>query len=70
MMNINQTKLIGLTMELDLKAREYKILCDELDKLKEKNINPNDERLFVVKELFLQNYNDIAEINRQIKAFN
>ena len=69
-MNINQTKLIGLTMELDLKAREYKILCDELDKLKEKNINPNDERLFVVKELFLQNYNDIAEINRQIKAFN
>lgn len=24
MMNLNQTKLVGLTMELDLKAREYK----------------------------------------------
>ena len=30
MMNLNQTKLVGLTMELDLKAREYKKLCDKL----------------------------------------
>lgn len=31
MMNLNQTKLVGLTMELDLKAREYKKLCDKLE---------------------------------------
>ena len=55
MMNLSQTKLVGLTMELDLKAREYKTLCDKFDKLKEKKIDPNDERLLVVKDLFQKN---------------
>ena len=54
-------------MELDLKTREYKKLCDKLDELKEKRIDPNDERLLVVKELFQKNHDDIVEINRQIK---
>ena len=67
MMNLSQTKLVGLTMELDLKTREYKKLCDKLDELKEKRIDPNDERLLVVKELFQKNNDDIVEINRQIK---
>lgn len=67
MMNLNQTKLVGLTMELDLKAREYKKLCDKLDELKERKIDPNDERLLAVKELFQKNHDDIVEINRQIK---
>ncbi len=66
MMNLSQTKLVGLTMELDLKTREYKKLCDKLDDLKEK-IDPNDERLLAVKELFQKNHDDIVEINRQIK---
>lgn len=38
MMNLSQTKLVGLTMELDLKTREYKKLCDKLEKLKQGNI--------------------------------
>lgn len=67
MMNLSQTKLVGLTMELDLKTREYKKLCDKLDELKERKIDPNDERLLVVKELFQKNHDDIVEINRQIK---
>ncbi len=67
MMNLSQTKLIGLTMELDLKAREYKKLCDELDRLKEKIIDPNDKRLLEVKEMFQQNHDDIVKINAQIK---
>lgn len=67
MMNLNQTKLVGLTMELDLKAREYKKLCDKLDKLKENKIDPNDERLLVVKELFQRNHDDIVKINAQIR---
>ena len=67
MMNLSQTKLVGLTMELDLKTREYKKLCGKLDELKEKKIDPNDERLLVVKELFQKNHDDIVEINRQIK---
>ena len=52
MMNLSQTKLVGLTMELDLKTREYKKLCDKLDELKERKIDPNDERLLAVKGLF------------------
>lgn len=67
MMNLNQTKFVGLTMELDLKAREYNKLCEKLEQLKEKNINPNDERLLGVRELFQKNYDEIVEINRQIK---
>lgn len=67
MMNLSQTKLVGLTMELDLKTREYKKLCDKLDELKERKIDPNDERLLEVKELFQKNHDDIVEINKQIK---
>ena len=67
MMNLSQTKLVGLTMELDLKTREYKKLCDKLDEIKEKKIDPNDERLLAVKDLFQKNHDDIVEINRQIK---
>ena len=43
MMNLSQTKLVGLTMELDLRTREYKKLCEKLDNLKADGINPNDE---------------------------
>lgn len=67
MMNLNQTKLVGLTMELDLKTREYKKLCNKLDDLKENKIDPNDERFLVLKELFQKNHDDIVKINSQIK---
>ena len=67
MMNLSQTKLVGLTMELDLKAREYKKLCNKLDDLKENKIDPNDERFLVLKELFQKNHDDIVKINSQIK---
>lgn len=67
MMNLSQTKLVGLTMELDLKTREYKKLCDKLEQLKKSNINPNDEKLLELKQLFQKNYDDIVKINKQIK---
>lgn len=66
MMNLSQTRLVGLTMELYLKTREYKKLCDKLDEIKEKKIDPNDERLLKVKDLFQKNHDDIVEINKQI----
>ena len=67
MMNLSQTKFAGLTMELDLKTREYKKLCDKLEQLKQSDINPNDEKLLELKQLFQKNYDEIVEINRQIK---
>ena len=36
MMDLSQTKLVGLTMELELKAREYEKLCNKLEQLKKK----------------------------------
>jgi pyruvate/2-oxoacid:ferredoxin oxidoreductase alpha subunit len=65
-MNLSQTKLVGQTMELDLKTREYKKLCDKLEQLKQSDINPNDEKLLELKQLFQKNYDEIVEINRKI----
>jgi len=66
MMNLSQTKLVGLTMELDLKAREYKKLCDKFEYLKQINIDFNDEKLLKLKQLFQRNHDEIVEINKKI----
>ncbi len=66
-MDLNQAKLVELTMELDLKTREYRKICDKLEKLKKYNINPNDERLLHVRDLFQKNHDEIVEINNKIK---
>ena len=66
MMDLIQTKTVGLTMELDLKAKEFNILCNKLDKLKNKNIDPNDERLLEIKKMFEKNNEEISEILNQI----
>lgn len=65
--NLNQTKLIGLTMELDLKAREYKKLCNRLEKLKEDNIDGNSSELLELRDLFQINHDKIVEIKKQLK---
>lgn len=67
MMNLNQTKLVGLTMELNLKTIEYKKLCDKLEQIKQSGINPNDEKLLKFKQLFQKNHDEIVEINKKIK---
>lgn len=41
-------------------------MCDKLEQLKQSDINPNDEKLLELKQLFQKNYDEIAEINRQI----
>lgn len=42
-------------------------MCDKLEQLKQSDINPNDEKLLELKQLFQKNYDEIVEINRQIK---
>ena len=61
-MNLDQTKLVGLTMELDLKAKEYKELCEQLEQLKSSNIDPNDEKLLDLAKKFLENQEEIKKI--------
>ena len=66
-MTLSQTKLAGLTMELDLKVREYNMLCENLEMLKAKKMDPNDTKLLPLKEKFEKNYHEIVEINKQIR---
>lgn len=69
-MNLEQTKLVGLTMELDLKAREYKKLCETLDKLKKLGIDPNAPELVKLSDKFKKNLSEIQEIKKQLSALN
>lgn len=66
-MTLEQTKLVGLTMRLELKTLEYKKLCKKLEDLKQQGIDSNAKELVALREEFLQNNKEIAEINRQLK---
>jgi len=63
----NQKKLVELTMQLDLKAKEYNALCKELDDVKKKGIDPNDESLIELRDKFQKNLSEIQSINKQLK---
>lgn len=54
-------------MELELKTREYKKLCDELEKIKSDEIDDNDSILHDLKERFIINHDKIVQINKEIK---
>lgn len=66
-MTMDQTKLVYYTMELDLKTREYQNLCAELEEIKKKGIDPNDESLIVLKEKFEKNFQEIKNIKDELK---
>ena len=63
-----QDELVYLTMRLDLKAREYKMLCEKLDKFKSTGINPNDEKLIPLLNEFAENNAEILDIRKRLKA--
>lgn len=67
-MNLEQTKLVGLTMELELKTKEYKKLCKKLEDLKEKNINPNEKELLLLKKQFQKNHVEIKQIKKELES--
>lgn len=66
-MTLEQTKLVGLTMELELKTMEYKKLCERLEKYKQQGIEPNAQELVDLREEFLNNNKEITEINKKLK---
>ena len=69
-LDLVQTKLIGLTLDLEVKAKEYKELCLELEQLKERGTSPNDPKLLILKSKFESNQQSIADINRQLRELN
>lgn len=66
-MSLEQTQLVGLTMKMELKAKEYKRLCEELEELKRAGVDPNSPELEHLLEEFMQNNKEIAEINEQLR---
>lgn len=54
-------------MKLDLEARNYKKLCEKLDKYKAEKIDENDEKLYELLNEFQENHNKIVEIKQQLK---
>lgn len=69
-MTLKQTKLVGLTMQLDLKAQEYDKLCEELEELKKQNLDPNDEKYVILKQKFEKNSKEIKEIKKELEKLN
>ena len=61
----DQKQLIALTLQLDLKAHEYKDLCAEFEALQ--NTDNNTEKLKDLKERLLKNQEEIKQIQKQLK---
>lgn len=66
-MTLEQTKLVGLTMELELKTKEYQSLCKELEELKAQKIDSNDILFVDLALRFLDNQEEIKKIVKQLK---
>ena len=66
-MTLDQTKLVGLTMELDLKAKEYKQLCDKLENLKKLKIDANDDLYLSLAKEFSKNQKEIKRILQELQ---
>lgn len=66
-MTFNQTKLVELIMELELKAKEYKNLCKKLDELKNTIHDPNAKEYENLRIEFAKNLEEIENINEQLK---
>ena len=63
-LSLEETKLVGLTMKLNLKDREYKILRKHFEELKDSSIYPNDKQFAIMLEPFRKILAEIKEINK------
>lgn len=63
-MNINQTKLVGLTMQLDLLAREFNALKNEFDA---KRQTITSVQLLKYKQQLQEKYLKLKKLKEEIK---
>ena len=66
-LTLEQTQIVGLTMELELKTKEYQNLCKEFEELKSKQLDPNADEYAILQTKFLKNQKDIKDINEKLK---
>ena len=57
-------------MKLDLKAREYKKLCEKLEEYKVQKLDPNCAEYEQLLKDFQENQKEILEINNQLEELN
>ena len=69
-MTMEQTKLVYLTMELELKAKEYEQLCKKLDRLQVEGVDSDDGRLEDLKKEFEENLKEIKNIKKELQILN
>ena len=62
----SQSKFVELTLKLDLRTREYKKLCEELEVLKKSVKNPNDKQFAMLLARFEENKKELENINAQL----
>ena len=66
-MNENQSKLVYLTAKLDLKTKEYDLLCKKMGQLQNANENQNSEKYKELENKFIKNYEQLKEIKLEIE---
>ena len=64
-MTFNQTKLVELIMELELKAKEYKKICKKLDELKNTIHDPNAKEYENLRIEFAKNLKFLKRLNKK-----
>ncbi|MBO7508369.1 MAG: hypothetical protein J6T39_01845 [Clostridia bacterium] len=62
----SQSKFVELMLKLDLRTREYKKLCEELEVLKKSVKNPNDKQFAMLLARFEENKKELENINAQL----
>ena len=66
-MDLLEVQLSELLMKLNLKTKEYQVLCYEFEKLQDKDIQDNDSKYAKLKSKFENNQKEIEEIKRKIE---
>lgn len=69
-MKLEQTQIVKLTLELELKTKEHLNLCKKLDEFKNQKIDKNSEEYKTFLKEFQNNREQIIKINRKLKYLN
>ena len=66
-MTPSQAKLVYLTMQLELKAKEYDVLCKKLEKMKNEEKDPNCKSYQELEKKYEKILNEIAKIQKDLQ---
>jgi len=69
-MTEKQKEILALTMQLELKTKEFKILNKKFENLLAKNTNTNSSEYLELRKEYAQNYLDIKQINKRLNELN